>query len=1651
MFRRSFSTNYCLLLVSVIFYRSILDGFMLNKTMFGHDTVTARSRHIHGTVTARSRHGHGTVTARSRHGHGTVTARSRHGHGTVTARSRHGHGTVTARSRHGHGTVTARSRHGHGTVTARSRHGHGTYRNYFLLIRKRLYSNGLLDLLNKRLSKTEEVIAKEDREAAERQITSINKIVEVVIELKEVVEEKKFMKGESEEEVTAWSAQFDADLNKADGHRNELTKQIKEMDLREQEADIAIKHKKTMEFERELLEQKAEFEKGHAVNQASEIQQVSQQMPKCSAKLPKLSITKFNGKIEEWLPFWGKFTSEIDCTSLPALTKFGYLKELLEKSVRSDVDGLPFTEEGYSNAKAILTAEYGQPSEIVNVYVQNIMQLPVITGTNPKKIHDFYKQLRYNVQSLETLGKLGDVKGNVRGTLDKLKGIKADLVRGNEGWQSWNFKDLLEQLKRWRDINPAEDNSDNNNPHKGTYAAPRMRALNTQHSNQDTSQADYEELCRMDVLGLADTPSNNQDTVYEEFKEQLKRDPVGWYETGLPWKGNHPSLPNNKEGSLKRLNSIVRKLERQELLGQYDDIIKDQIAQGIVEPASEHVEGREFYIPHKPVLRETAESTKLRIVYDASARAYDNAPSLNDCLHAGPPLQNQLWSVLVRSRFHPVLITGDMRQAFLQVRVRESDRDALRFHWIADLNTRRVETFRFTRALFGLVSSPFLLGGVVQQHLEASRREHSEIVNEIQRSLYVDDLITGGSTVEEAKLIKDTATEIFDKAGFTLHKWHSNATELDPNNEQQGACETPETYAKQQLGVTQRVKGTLLGMEWNIENDTIAVKVPSERAQPTKRGLLARLSRIYDPLGFVSPTTLCGKLLYREACELKAAWDAPFPDELTRKLSKWEKMLPESVTIPRQLATQRNHITNIDLHCFGDASGQGVAAAVYAVVSQPTGVNVGLVAAKARLAKQGLTIPRLELVSGHMAVNLITNTRDALKGFPVGELQCWLDSTVALHWIRGAGEYKQFVSNRAHKIQQHKDVKWRHVSSQDNPADLGSRGGRVDKAELWWRGPEWLKDRNDWPNDIMTNTSPESQAEAKVTREVFGLAHDETDEFNVLLNKFTLWKTLRICAWISRFISNSHKSKEHRTTGPLLVEEIQRQKQFWMMRAQESVEGSEKFENDKLQLNLQASSSGLLECRGRIQGHYPIYLPDTHQYTEKLVEELHCATLHGGVGLTMAKVREHFWVPRLRRLAKKVRRNCHGCKRFQVSAYGTPPPAPLPTTRTEGTHPYQVIGVDYAGPIRYRTTRQREGKVYILLYACSLTRGIFLDLLPNLETSEFLRSLKGFIARRGRPERIYSDNAQTFVSASKWIKTVMKDEQLNDFLATQNITWQFNLSRAPWWGGQFERMVGLIKSALNKTIGNGFLWWKELEEVLLDVEVTLNNRPLSYVEEDLQLPTLTPNSMLFLNSNALPDLQPHHVESGNLRKRAKYLLKCKEAMWNRWTKEYVRHLRERHSAKATGQGTAPVIGDVVIVKSDEKNRGRWKLGVVEQLITGRDGIVRGAKIRVGKRHLERAVQHLYPLELSCDRPPAQVEQNQVVYTKAFRSKKYDGLPVHDYGADPYMIGSQVLVDILVMAKCKHFLHAESSVAALVAYFNPDIESHFLEHKSKVRL
>ena len=188
------------------------------------------------------------------------------------------------------------------------------------------------------------------------------------------------------------------------------------------------------------------------------------------------------------------------------------------------------------------------------------------------------------------------------------------------------------------------------------------------------------------------------------------------------------------------------------------------------------------HLPHRPAIREAAESTKIRIVFNVSAKENHQSPSLNDVTEVGPPILNKLWNVLIRNRMCPVTLTGDLKQAFLQIRIRKEDRDALRFHWIKSIESNDIETLRFTWAIFGLGESPFLLNGTIKEHLTTSKQcypKSAAHIEEIEECLYVDDLITGDATTEEVQKVKETAIRVFRNAKFKFHKWHSNVKELD--------------------------------------------------------------------------------------------------------------------------------------------------------------------------------------------------------------------------------------------------------------------------------------------------------------------------------------------------------------------------------------------------------------------------------------------------------------------------------------------------------------------------------------------------------------------------------------------------------------------------------------------------------------------------------------------------------------------------------------------------------------------------------------------------------------------------------------------------------------------------------------------------------
>ena len=328
---------------------------------------------------------------------------------------------------------------------------------------------------------------------------------------------------------------------------------------------------------------------------------------------------------------------------------------------------------------------------------------------------------------------------------------------------------------------------------------------------------------------------------------------------------------------------------------------------------------------------------------------------------------------------------------------------------------------------------------------------------------------------------------------------------------------------------------------------------------------------------------------------------------------------------------------------------------------------------------------------------------------------------------------------------------------------------------------------------------------------------------------------MRVTGWVLRFIGNCRSRKREHINGPLTAKEINDHTVlFWIKRVQFRHESTENFKDDQQQLGLQKNENGVYVCHDRIQGEYPVYLPPSALFSKRLVMNAHLSTLDGRVGLTMAAIREDYWIPRLQQVARKVIKTCNRCKRFHATPYSKPKPGYLPRDRTEGSRPFKVVGVDYAGPIKYVTKKKKEAKTYILLFACSLTQAVYIELLPDQTVDQFVPCLsQKSVARRGRLNNIYSDNAKTFTATAKWIRGIMKDEKLNEFLVNQGIVWQFNLSRTPWWGEQFERIIGLSKQAMYNVIGNARLKLNELEEMLLDVEITLNNRPLSYVEDDV--------------------------------------------------------------------------------------------------------------------------------------------------------------------------------------------------------------------------
>ena len=249
----------------------------------------------------------------------------------------------------------------------------------------------------------------------------------------------------------------------------------------------------------------------------------------------------------------------------------------------------------------------------------------------------------------------------------------------------------------------------------------------------------------------------------------------------LPWKGHLPPLPDNYHLCQTRLFGLIKRLKQDpHIRCEYDNIIRDQIQQGIVEIVEyqRNTINKLHYLPHHCVIREDKTTTKLRIAYDASAKT--NGSSFNDCLYAGPSFDQKIADILIRFRSYPVALVADIEKAFLMISIAEEDRDVLRFLWFESIGSElpRVQVLRFTRVVIGVSSSPFLLNATIRYHMEGYKNRDPQFIEKFQRSIYVDDLTFGGDNDEEVFGLYKRAKSWLAEGAFNLRKCVINSPQL---------------------------------------------------------------------------------------------------------------------------------------------------------------------------------------------------------------------------------------------------------------------------------------------------------------------------------------------------------------------------------------------------------------------------------------------------------------------------------------------------------------------------------------------------------------------------------------------------------------------------------------------------------------------------------------------------------------------------------------------------------------------------------------------------------------------------------------------------------------------------------------------------------
>lgn len=545
------------------------------------------------------------------------------------------------------------------------------------------------------------------------------------------------------------------------------------------------------------------------------------------------------------------------------------------------------------------------------------------------------------------------------------------------------------------------------------------------------------------------------------------------YEMPLPFREKNVQLPNNRPQAEQRLHGLKKRLQgdaryRADYVRFMTEIIEKGYARKVKVEELPHQEGKAWYLPHHGVYHPKKPGS-IRVVFDCSARY--QGESLNGHLLQGPDLTNKLTGVLTRFREEKVAFMADIEKMFFQVKVPREDHNFLRFLWWpnGDL-TQEPQEYCMTVHLFGAGSSPGYSNFALKRTAEDGEREFgAKAAETLRKNFYVDDALSSVPTEKDAVELVQAVKEMCAKGGFKLTKFVSNSRKV--------MMSVPaEDRAKEikglDLGSDKLPIERALGVEWCIESDAFKFRIELKDKPCTRRGILATISSIFDPLGLIAPVVLVGKQILQEICHGKD-WDEPIEGEVLAKWGRWRSQLPllEQLNIPRNFQPPDfGSIATAQLHNMSDASQVGYGQCSYLRLVDENGrIHCSLVMGKARVAPlKTVTIPRLELTAATVSVRVASMLKEELD---YGGLQdfYWTDSKVVLGFINNESRrFQVYVANRVQFIRDHTSPdQWRYVESGSNPADEASRGMNAKEfmqRSQWIKGPDFLWQTEDhWP------------------------------------------------------------------------------------------------------------------------------------------------------------------------------------------------------------------------------------------------------------------------------------------------------------------------------------------------------------------------------------------------------------------------------------------------------------------------------------------------------------------------------------------------------------------------------------------------------------